>query len=97
MEYIRCFPFDLADATFLVDGFTSGLSSTDLLVLRIRQLERPKEDIATSSKDLEECRFRSKKEFEWKYRKRMKRDHYKTRRSCCIAKFRRRDEDESKD
>ena len=70
-------PFDLADATFLVDGFTSGLSSTDLLVLRIRQLERRKEDIATAAKTLKNARFRSKKEFEWKYRKRMKRDHYK--------------------
>ena len=70
-------PFDLADATFLVDGFTSGLSSTDLLVLRIRQLERRKEDIATAAKTLKNARFRSKEEFEWKYRKRMKRDHYK--------------------
>jgi hypothetical protein len=29
--------FDLADATFLVEGYMSGMSSTDLLVLRMRQ------------------------------------------------------------
>jgi hypothetical protein len=70
-------PFDLADATFLVDGFTSGMSSTDLLVLRMRQLERRKEDLAAAAIALKEARFKSKEEFEWKYRKRMKRDFYK--------------------
>jgi len=35
-------PYDLADATFLVDGFMTGMSSVDLLVLRMRQLERRK-------------------------------------------------------
>jgi hypothetical protein len=69
--------FDLADATFLVDGFTSGLSSADLLVLRMRQLERRKEDLTSAAKALREARFKSKEEFEWKYRRRMKKDHYK--------------------
>jgi hypothetical protein len=70
-------PFDLADTTFLVDGFTSGMSSTDLLVLRMRQLERRKEDLAQAAKALKKARFRSKEEYEWKYRKRLRRDHYK--------------------
>ena len=33
-------PFDLTDASFMINGFTSGMSSSDLLVLRIQQLER---------------------------------------------------------
>jgi len=70
-------PFDLADATFLVDGFTSGMSSTELLVLRMRQLERRKEDLANAAKTLKNARFKSKEEFEWKYRKRMRREHYR--------------------
>ena len=70
-------PFDLADATFLIDGFTSGLSSTDLLVLRMRQLERRKEDLEKAAQALQKARFKSKEEFEWKFRKRMRRDHYK--------------------
>jgi len=70
-------PFDLTDATFLVNGFTSGMSSTELLVLRMRQLERRKEDLANAAKALKSARFKSKEEFEWKYRKRMRREHYK--------------------
>jgi hypothetical protein len=70
-------PCDLADATFLVDGYTSGISSVDLLVLRMRQLERRKEDLDKAAKSLRNARFKSKEEFEWKFRKRMRRDHYK--------------------
>ena len=71
-------PFDLADATFLVDGFVSGLSSVDLLVLRMRQLERRKEDLDAAAKALKKARFKSKEEYEWKYKRRLRRDHYKT-------------------
>jgi hypothetical protein len=70
-------PFDLADATFLVEGYTSGMSTVDLLVARMRQLERRKEDLASAAKALKKARFKSKEEFEWKYRRRLKRDHYK--------------------
>jgi transposase InsO family protein len=70
-------PFDLADATFLVDGFTTGMSSEELLVLRMRQLERREEDLTKAAKALKEARFRSKEEFEWKFRKRMRRLEYK--------------------
>jgi transposase InsO family protein len=69
--------FDLADATFLVDGFTSGMSSVQLLTLRMRQLERRPEDLEKAAKSLKEARFKSKEEFEWKYRKRMRREIYK--------------------
>jgi len=55
-------PFDLADCTFLVSGFTSGMSSVDLLTLRIRQLERRKEDLAAAAQALAK----------WKYRRRMR-------------------------
>lgn len=71
-------PFDLADITFLVDGFSSGMSSEKLLALRIRQLERRPEDLATAALALKKARFRSKEEFEWKYRKRMRREVYET-------------------
>ena len=70
-------PFDLADATFLVEGFRSGMSSVDLLVLRMRQLERRQEDISAAAKALAKARFKSKEEFEWKYRRRLRREFYK--------------------
>jgi transposase InsO family protein len=70
-------PFDLADATFLVDGFTAGMTSLDLMVLRMRQLERREEDLATAARALRKARFKSKEEYEWKYKKRLRRDHYR--------------------
>lgn len=48
-------PFDLADATFLVDGFKSGMSSANLLALRICQWERQEEDIAAAAKALKKA------------------------------------------
>jgi transposase InsO family protein len=71
-------PLDLADATFLVDGFTSGMSSVQLLALRMRQLERRPEDLAAAAAALKKARFKSKEEFEWKYRKRMRKEFYKS-------------------
>jgi transposase InsO family protein len=71
-------PFDLADVTFLVDGFSSGMTSEQLLALRIRQLEKRQEDLAAAALALRKARFKSKEEFEWKYRKRMKREFYKS-------------------
>src|SRR6202000_1690194 len=38
-------PFDLAEATFLVEGFRPGLTTTELLTLRIRQLGKHERDI----------------------------------------------------
>ena len=70
-------PMDLADATFLVDGFLTGISSTELLVLRMKQLERREEDIEAAAKALRKARFKSKEEYEWKYRRRMRREHFK--------------------
>src|SRR6202051_3805885 len=70
-------PFDLADVTFLVEGFKSGMSSIDLLALRMRQLERRQEDIDKAARALAKARFKSKEEFEWKYRKRLKKTFYK--------------------
>jgi len=53
------------------------MSSADLLALRIRQLERRKEDLAVAAQALAKARFKSKEEFEWKYRRRMRREVYK--------------------
>ena len=70
-------PFDLADATFMIEGFTSRMSSVELLVLRMRQLERRPEDLAAAAAALKRARFKSKEDFEWKFRRRMRREVYK--------------------
>jgi transposase InsO family protein len=69
-------PFDLSEATFMVEGFRSGLSTSELLMLRIRQLERHQEDIDKAAATLEQARFRSKLQFERRFRKRLLKRNY---------------------
>ncbi|KAI0038821.1 hypothetical protein FA95DRAFT_1464079, partial [Auriscalpium vulgare] len=64
-------PFDLTEATFMIDGYHSGLSPTELLVLRTRQLEKRPEDIECAAKELARHRFASKEQFERRFAKRM--------------------------
>ncbi|KLO04725.1 hypothetical protein SCHPADRAFT_840306 [Schizopora paradoxa] len=64
-------PFDLVEATCLVEGFYDGMPSADLLALRIRQLEKRDEDMAEAAECLARTRFKSKQKFEQKFRKRI--------------------------
>lgn len=61
-------PFDIAHATFMIDGFKEGISTSDLLALRIRQLENHPEDIKRATASLKKHRCRSKAIFEQKYK-----------------------------
>jgi hypothetical protein len=61
-------PFDITHATFMIDGFREGLSTSDLLALRIRQLEKRPEDIAKAAASLKKHRCKSRDIFEQKYR-----------------------------
>jgi hypothetical protein len=60
-------PFDIIQATFMIDGFKEGLSTSDLLALRVRQLEKRPEDIAQAAAALKKHRCKSKAMFEAKY------------------------------
>jgi len=71
-------PFDLTEASFMVNGFTSGMSSSDLLALRIRQLERHPADIQQAALTLKNARFRSKAQFERKFHKKLRRSLYQS-------------------
>ena len=64
-------PFDLLEATALVEGFHSGMSRTDLLTLRIRQLEKRQEDLDRAAELLTHHRLKSKEQFEKRYRHRL--------------------------
>lgn len=72
-------PFDLTDATFMIDGYTSGMSSSDLLALRIRQLERRPEDIRKASETLRNARLRSKAQFEKRFHRKLRRKMYSSK------------------
>ena len=60
-------PFDLLEATFLVDGFRSGLSTSELLALRIQQLHKHDHDLKCAAEVLKKARLRSKEQFNRRY------------------------------
>jgi transposase InsO family protein len=64
-------PFDLTEATFMVDGFKRGMTSGDLLALRIRQLQKRPEDLAKAAAILKKHRFQAKEQFEKRYKTRL--------------------------
>jgi hypothetical protein len=70
-------PFDLAESTFMVNGFRSGMTSVKLLTLRIRQLERRPEDLEQAAETLKTSRFKSKEQFERRYAKCLRKEIYR--------------------
>jgi hypothetical protein len=70
-------PFDLFEATYLVSGFKEEMTSEELLALRIRQLMKKEEDMAKAAEVLAKSRYRSKEEFEKRYKKRIKNYKFK--------------------
>jgi hypothetical protein len=71
-------PFDLTEATFLVEGFRSRLSTAELLALHARQLGRHEEDIKKAAETLKAARFKSKEQFERRFIKKLQKEHYKS-------------------
>jgi hypothetical protein len=69
-------PFDLTEATFMVDGFHSGMSTSDLLSLRIRQLQKRDDDLARAAETVKKTRLRSKQQFHKRYVRRLQKDTY---------------------
>ena len=60
-------PFDLTEATFMVEGFHADMNPIDFLALRIQQLERRPEDLQHAAHTLKKARFKSKDQFEKKF------------------------------
>jgi hypothetical protein len=56
-------PFNLLEATFLVDGFRSGLSTSELLALWIRQLHKHDHNLECAAEVLNKAWLRSKEQF----------------------------------
>ena len=69
-------PLDLAEATFLVDGFRPGLTTSELLALRMRQLEKHESDKVRAAETLRKARFASKAQFEQRFHRRMTKETY---------------------
>jgi len=70
-------PCDLAEATFLCPRFQPGMSTTDLLAARTRQLAKMPTDLARARRTLSQSRFRSKEAFEQKFGRRLIKEAHK--------------------
>jgi hypothetical protein len=66
-------PFDLTEATFMIQEYRQGLSSAELLALRIRQLQKRPEDLERAAQALIKAHFRLKAQFERRFMRRLKR------------------------
>jgi transposase InsO family protein len=71
-------PMDLIEATFLVENIRAGISTSELLALRMRQIHKHPKDVERAAKILKKARFASKAQFEQRFIKRLSRDDYKT-------------------
>ena len=71
-------PCDLAEATFMVKGFSRGMGEIDLLVARMRQLMKLPEDVQRAVTILRKSRLKSKEAFEQKFGRRMNMGEFKS-------------------
>ena len=69
---------DLIEATFLVENIRSGISTSELLAIRMRQLHKHPQDVERAAKILKKARIASKAQFEQRFVKRLSRDEYKS-------------------
>ncbi|SJL17472.1 uncharacterized protein ARMOST_21023 [Armillaria ostoyae] len=69
-------PFDLLEATFMVEGFRSGMTTSDLLALRIRQLSRHASDLAKAADALKAARLNSREQFIKRFEHRLLKSEY---------------------
>ena len=64
-------PFDLTEATFMISSYCAGLSSSELLALRMCQLDKRPADLKRASKAIEKSRLASKAQFEKRFQHRL--------------------------
>ena len=55
----------------MISGYRAGLTSTELLALRMRQLDKRPQDLARASNAIERSRIGSKEQFEKRFRHRL--------------------------
>jgi hypothetical protein len=69
-------PFDLTEATYLVEGFTKGMETEDLLAARIRQLELREDDLQRAVEAITRQRMSSKEQFERRFAHQLSKKEY---------------------
>jgi len=61
----------IAEATFLVEEFQSGMSTEELLRLQARQIAKHPENVSRAAETLHKTRFSSKQQFEKRFIKKL--------------------------
>jgi hypothetical protein len=61
-------PFDLSEQTLMTLGFTTNMTTADLLALRIKQLAKRQEDIEEVAEILAKSRLQTKQRYEEEYK-----------------------------
>lgn len=69
-------PFDLTEASLLINNFTTHMSPEDLLAARILQLEKRPQDLARAAETLRLNRLKSKAQFERRFLTRLVNNTY---------------------
>ena len=69
-------PIDLTEASLMVIGFHSDMKPEDLLALRIQQLQKRDQDLEAAAATLHRHRFKSKQQFEQRYRRLLWKDNF---------------------
>lgn len=64
-------PFDLTEASFMIQSYKSGMTTAELLAARLQQLEKRPEDIAKAVSTLKKHRLQSKEQFEKRFATRL--------------------------
>jgi hypothetical protein len=70
-------PFDITEATFMIEEYRAGLTTSELLALRVRQLSKKPEDIKRAARMLKKHRLGSKRQFEQRFAKLLTQESYK--------------------
>ena len=60
-------PLDLVEATFLVENIHAGISTSELLELRMHQIHQHPDDLAQAAKILQKACLASKAQFEQQF------------------------------
>ncbi len=69
-------PLDYVEASFLVTGFKPGMETSELLALRIRQLEKHPEDIEAAAETLKKARCKSREQYMKRFSHRIQKSVY---------------------
>lgn len=86
-------PFDLTEATFMVTGYRYRMKTSDLLALRMRQLDKREDDLERAAAAIRRSRLVSKDRFEKRFAHRLRKKPLKKGDLVLVRNSKERDTD----